>query len=110
MGRGPHGIEARRPGAGPGSPQCVPLPQAKSYLYYDCLVDESLSEDMVRCLPGMRFRTFSDHDIVLSATASGAGPSAGLTEEVRYERCVLVRATNEELQRLPRRYGYRSTV
>jgi hypothetical protein len=40
----------------------LPTPLRKEYLYYGCLVDESLGEDLVRTLPALRFRTFSDHE------------------------------------------------
>jgi len=35
---------------------------SKKYAVYNGIIDESLSEDLVRSLPGLRFRTFGSHD------------------------------------------------
>lgn len=35
---------------------------SKKYAVYHNITDESLSEDLVRTLPGLRFRTFGSHD------------------------------------------------
>ena len=40
----------------------LPTPLRKEYLDYGCLVEEGLSEDLLRALPQMRFRTFYDHE------------------------------------------------
>ena len=43
----------------PGLPK---LGLSKKYAVYSGISDESLSEDLVRSLPGLRFRTFGTHD------------------------------------------------
>jgi len=41
--------------------ETLPVPQC-SYVLYDALVDERLSDDLVTNLSGLRFRTFYDHE------------------------------------------------
>lgn len=83
----------------------LPLPRAKQYLYYGCLVDKSLSEDLVRCLPALRFHTFSDHESFCRQLHHALMQALHMTPE-EVQAASWWCATNEELGDYPRRYGY----
>jgi hypothetical protein len=70
------------------------LPQlglSKKYAVYPGIVDESLSEDLIRALPELRFRTFGTHDSFCEILHGGLRDALGI--EIRELFC----ATSEDL-------------
>ncbi len=69
------------------------------YVAYADLIDESLSEDLVRSLPGLRFRTFSDHNSFCQ------GLHAELDKELGIKVQPLFCATADRLGESPRQFA-----
>lgn len=75
------------------------LPQiglAKKYAVYDGIIDESLTDDLVRSLPGVRFRTFGTHDSFCELL-HGAISSALKSDPLKFEIVPLFCATADQL-------------
>jgi hypothetical protein len=88
----------------------LPLPRAKRYLYFECLVDKDLSEDMVRYLPELRFRTFSDHESFCRQLHKALMQVLGISEEDMHAASLWCETdrelSNAGMGEYPRRYGY----
>ena len=69
------------------------------YEVYPGLISESLTEDIVRNLPGLRFRTFSDHNSFCERLHAELAPILG--REVEKLFC----ATSEVVQDDPKKYA-----
>jgi hypothetical protein len=88
----------------------LPTPLRKTYVYYSCLVDEGLSEGLVRSLPQLRFRTFYDQESFCEQLQAALSEALKIPETTIREGklwCATDRALNEKgLGDYPRRYGY----
>jgi hypothetical protein len=63
-------------------PEIQKLLPRGSYVVFDELVDESLIEDCVTNLPGLRFRTFTDHEAFCSRLHEALSQELGIPPEV----------------------------
>ena len=88
----------------------LPTPLRKEYVEYDCLVEEGLSEDLVRSLPQLRFRTFSHQESFCEQLHGALGQVLGISDAAMQEGklwCATDRVLNEVgLGDYPRRYCY----
>ena len=62
-------------------PMLPELGLPKKYELYGGIIDESLSDDLVRTLPGLRFRTFGTHDFFCEFLHNELSNTLGLTIE-----------------------------
>jgi hypothetical protein len=92
--------------------QAVPLPTPlrKQYRYFDCLVDKQIGEDLVRHLPALRFRTFSDHESFCQQLHEALRAVVGVSENDMNAAKIWC-ATDQVLNNVglgdyPRRFGY----
>jgi hypothetical protein len=69
------------------------------YLPYEQMASESLSEELVRSLPGLRFRTFGDHNSFCERL------HADLRGTLEIDVQALLCATSDELQDYPRQFA-----
>ena len=88
----------------------LPIPIRRDPVEYDCLVDEGFGEDLVRALPQLRFRTFSDHESFCEQLHAALSEALALPDGAIQEGklwCATDRELNEAgLGDYPRRYGY----
>ncbi len=88
----------------------LPIPIRRNYIEYGCLVEEGLSEDLIRALPQLRFRTFSDHECFCERLHSALSQALAIPDATIQEGklwCDTDRELNEVgLGDYPRRYGY----
>jgi hypothetical protein len=73
--------------------------RAERYLAYTELVAETLSEDLVLNLPGLRFRTFSDHNSFCERLHEELAQQLGIAVQKLF--C----ATSDRVQEYPRQYA-----
>jgi len=59
----------------------LPTPLRKEYVFYGCLIDEELGDDLIRVLPGLRFRTFSHHESFCERLHDALRTSLGISEQ-----------------------------
>jgi len=87
----------------------LPTPLRKEYVDYGCLVEEGLSEDLIRALPQLRFRTFYDHESFCERLHVALSLALNLADAAVQDGklwCATDRALNEfGLGDYPRRYG-----
>jgi hypothetical protein len=69
------------------------------YVAYDDLIDESLSEELVPNLPGLRFRTFSDHNSFCERLHADLEKTLGIKVQPLF--C----ATSDRLHDYPRQFA-----
>ena len=90
--------------------QSLPIPMRKSYLEYDCLIDESLFEDLNGSITAFRFVTFSDQENYCERLHDALKTSLHLSDQQLAEGklwCASDQAmSNVGLGDYPRRYGY----
>lgn len=88
----------------------LPTPLRKRYTYFDCLVDKQIGEDLVRHLPALRFRTFSDHESFCQQLHNALSSALGVSEDDMNAAklwCATDLAMNgANLGDYPRRFGY----
>ncbi len=73
--------------------------RSQRYLPYDQMAAESLSEDIVPSLPGLKFRTFGDHNSFCERLHADLNNVLSIVIEPTF--C----ATSDELQEYPRQYA-----
>lgn len=88
----------------------LPTPLRREYIEYGCLIDEGLSDDLVRAIPDLRFRTFYDHESFCERLHEGIRQALAIPAE-DIQAAKLWCATDQELSSMglsdyPRRYGY----
>jgi len=85
----------------------LPTPLRKEYVQYGCLVEESLTEDLVRSLPDLRYRTFYDHETFCERLHWALRNSLDITEEDMWHAKLwcATDATMGDLADYPRRYA-----
>lgn len=88
----------------------LPIPMRKSYLEYDCLIDESFLNDLNGALPAFRFVTFSDHENYCDRLHDALRTALGLSDE-QLAAGKLWCATDQAMNNVglgdyPRRFGY----
>jgi hypothetical protein len=85
----------------------LPTPLRKEYVFYDCLVDASLAEDLIRALPELRYRTFYDHESFCERLHRALAASLNIPDD-EMSNAKLWCATDAALGELadyPRRYA-----
>ncbi len=75
-------------------PELPRIGLSKKYAVYDGIIDESLSEDLVRSLRGLRFRTFGTHDSFCELLHGALQIDLGLTIKALY--CATADALGEQ--------------
>jgi len=88
----------------------LPTPLRKEYREYGCLVEEGLAEDLLRALPQLRFRTFSDHESFCERLHAALSQALAI-DDAEMQAGKLWCATDRALEEVgqgdyPRRFGY----